>query len=313
MTGLDRDVERLLLTLAGGPSRTSEIRDELGLNQNQQVLYRFENKVPAELVVEREEEVHPGRNVKVWGLSEEGEQWIKEHREEIERPANLQETIEELEALESGLARVEGKSGSLRQSAEELRKRVRAGERNQAEREQEVLETTESLTEDVEEVSEAVASLQKSLESKAERAELGEVRTRQSELSGNIEELQEEVDKLAATVDELDDHLDVFAKTDLTAVKRLLVNIDDLERIEERIDEMEGFGELDERLDDTAETLEDFEKRVDQVAGRAGEDSISQAEDIETHLTKSEKIQNLESRVSELEESSGGILSKLFG
>jgi DNA repair exonuclease SbcCD ATPase subunit len=309
MTGLDRDVERLLLTLAGGPLRTSEIRDELGLNQNQQVLYRFENKVPGELFEQREERPHPGQNLKVWALTEEGEQWIEEHREEIERPANLQETIEELEALESGLARVEGRSGSLRQSVEELRERVRAAERTQAEREQAVVERIESLAEDVEEVSEAVVSLQKSLESKADRAELGEVRTRQSELSRNLEELQEEVDKLAATVDELDDHLDVFARTDLTAVKELLANIDDLERIEERIDEMEGFGELDKRLDDTAETLEDLEKRVNQVAGRAGEDSISQAEDIETHLSKSEKMQEMEARISALEESSGGFWS----
>ena len=138
---IDRASQRMLRRLGGGEwVHSSSLREAGDLDENTQVFYRMEEYLkPSGLVVEaaRSEEGEARR----FRLTEEGEEWVEEHADEIQTPATREEVAE--------LAHEGYKAGtSAKESVQNYRKKVNRLKNRLDETRDEIGEITERQEKD---------------------------------------------------------------------------------------------------------------------------------------------------------------------
>jgi chromosome segregation ATPase len=327
---LDRDSERILVHLSKHDNQApAQMLKETELSESKQVNYRLTGKL-SELVESRPGE-YRGQECRRWSLSEQGREFVDENH--LEPPRGLSGAIETIRELDGRLRSVESQITNLQLGDDEtVAGRLVEVESQLEAIEHDVEETDEELSQDIRAVRESVAELSETVEKcarretveaveerlddKAERQELGEVRSRQSDLSRAVDDLDAEIDEMDGQLADHQEMYDVFESVELSKISNKLDDIESLEDIEERVEQLpdpDDAREAVQKVDDLEGRIDGLEERVEQIDERAGEDQISDHEDVESHLTKSEKIQKLESDIEDLEESKGGILSKILG
>ena len=111
---------------------TGEIRKEIGVNNNRAVLYRVKEYLEPAGLVDRWKEPYKGIQEKtLLSLTESGEEFINQHREEIDRPRTIEEVHDlvqdisgEVEAQKERVREINGKRGHLTKLQEELENRL---------------------------------------------------------------------------------------------------------------------------------------------------------------------------------------------
>jgi chromosome segregation ATPase len=260
MTDLDDDLESLLLTLDRNPKTTSEIRDDIGKNQNGQIIYAIDERLPDGLVEQVGTERHPGRDAKVWGLTADGQLWVDEHREEMERPADLPEVVEAVEEVEKGLSRLDGRCGSLRQDLSDLEERVGEGP------EPDVDELRDRVDATIDQFNEVIPAVQDELNSLGERLDHLERGERIETLGREVEDIGQRV----ATVEERVTGLEENGR-----VERLAERVD---AVEETVGSVEGVSDVAGDARDTAAAAEETASEARRVAAEAAS-SAADADD----------------------------------
>lgn len=146
MTDLDRKSELILLTLDKndrGLMDTGEIKEEIGVNQSQSVIYRMEEKLIERGLIEEIDD--PEKSERLWKLTGEGKAVVEHFRSEIEPPRTLSESIEEVDKIDHRLSILESKVetdrlevaeevGQVRQDIDDLREDLVSQLRRETER-----------------------------------------------------------------------------------------------------------------------------------------------------------------------------------
>lgn len=125
---IDDISQEMLMALAGEDREVGELRDIVEVENNNSVTYRYREYLGPAGLVDRERSDHPGPMDKsVFALTEVGEEWVEEHREELEEPTtvedvanllehlrdDLSETDDEIEQVRDRVHRIESKDGRV--------------------------------------------------------------------------------------------------------------------------------------------------------------------------------------------------------
>ncbi|WP_254274619.1 hypothetical protein [Haloarcula marina] len=130
--GLDRNAERMLVMLADdGPLKTSALRERLELKKNQAVNYRGKRVLgggrddddPALGFVQNDGDGMGTSTELTWWLTELGQEWVRQHRDDLESPQDAKEAVElvrelqdEIDSLRGRIQQAEGKVSQLGRS-----------------------------------------------------------------------------------------------------------------------------------------------------------------------------------------------------
>lgn len=196
----------------------SELRDALGMDQNQQVHYRTQKHEDLVEVTRLEEQPGSRRDAKIYALTPEGEEWVRDHRHEV--------TVASLDDAERLLERLSEQVHQLQESVE------RAEEQYQRE------------TGHYNEIRSRVASIESEL--KKLRMDFGshhhdDLDDRLSEVESAVESAAEEDDVKGALSGQRDNINDALGDFD----QRISSHSDRLTELEERVEKQENRTLLD--------------------------------------------------------------------
>lgn len=130
---LKRSEERMLVLLADlGPTQTSTIREELGWEKNQRVNYRGKRVLGAGKtesdralgLVTNDGDASTSTQELTWWLTDLGQEFVEQHRDDLEAPQTASEAIEKVREFEDTIDEFEQRLQSLEGTVGQLQSEV---------------------------------------------------------------------------------------------------------------------------------------------------------------------------------------------
>jgi archaellum component FlaC len=115
---MDRTSRHILVKMdqIDGETTAAELRDSLGLEANQSIHYRMDNKlIPADLVEEGDRREQPGsrKPARIYELTDSGREWVAEHGHRV--------TLTDLDDAEDEIQRLSSQLQSLQADVQNLK------------------------------------------------------------------------------------------------------------------------------------------------------------------------------------------------
>jgi chromosome segregation ATPase len=234
---LDSTSKHILIRLNEVEKATApDLRDSVGVDQSQQIHYRMDNKlIPRNLVVEGARREEPGsrRNSRVYRITEDGKNWVEEHRHEV--------TLNSIDEAEAAIERLSERISDVSETTEEL-----CEWRSESSGQLGGLKSRLSgLSEDVEDLEYRVqkhddADYNQRISSQERRLKdiNRKYQSADNELSQEIEELRSDVRGINTRIDTIEDHVSHIEQQQMDMA-------DHLQSIERRLSELENRTVLD--------------------------------------------------------------------